>query len=96
MGNSRAYVISEEITAVPQDEDPWLERPRIAPRSQGPEMLSIVRVGSTKTQWIVVSISTDRRTVSIAPLNQGASVGMKHGISVTKLWPYYGQVDVSA
>jgi hypothetical protein len=96
MGNPRAYVIDGDVKAAPQEDELWREPTRISAKSQGPEMLSIVRIGTGQAHWIVVSMSTDRRTVSIAPLNQGANVGMKHGVSVSKLWPYYGQEEASA
>jgi hypothetical protein len=93
MGNPRSYVIE----VLPErDDDNWRDNSRNSSRSRGPEMLSIVRIGDGQAHWIVVSMSADRKTVSIAPLNQGSNTGMKHGVSVDKLWPFYEQVAASA
>jgi hypothetical protein len=97
MGNPRAYVIDGDVDPVPiSEDDSWRETSRRVVASPGPEILSIVRFGNSLAHWIVVSMSSDRLTASIAPLNQGGKVGMKHGVSVSRLWPYYGQLEKSA
>jgi hypothetical protein len=98
MGKPEAYVIDGDVNSTLHgfDEnsvDNRREAPRRPSASRGPEVLSIVRVGDDDVHWIVVSMSADRRTASIAPLNQTGKVGMKHDVSLSKLWPYYGQAD---
>jgi hypothetical protein len=102
MGKPEAYVIGEDVIGADVDSesmsvaDTRRENSRKPASNPGPELLSIVRMGDGDVHWIVVAVGPDRRTVSIAPLKQGSKVGMKHGVSVSELWPYYGQLEKSA
>jgi hypothetical protein len=96
MGKPEAYKIDGDTKSEPVNLDSMRRETSKKATIAGPELLSIVRIGNDDVHWIVVSVSVDRRSVSVAPLKQGAKVGMKHGVSVSELWPYYGQLEKSA